>query len=171
MAHLTSKLHTCSFFSPDNDPITDKGFPKKTTNIQNKELTQEEDQSDSVKPFNPVNPTNPDEESGISTPENVKPSEARKDPSTMPLSKEGKKFVESHSGKPVNPVNPANLANPVNPLVDPNSGKPVKPVSSLRSQLERCQKEVKRTISGGNLISKTTKLKEPLVQTKSLPFR
>ena len=86
----------------------------------------------------------------------------------MPLSKEGKKFVESHTGKPVNPVN---LANPVNPLVDLNSGKSVKPVSSLRSQLERCQKEVKRTISGGNLILKTPKLKEPLVQTKSFPLR
>ena len=155
-------------FSTDNESSTDKGFPKKTTNTQNKELQHEEDQIDLAKPFNPDKPVNPEEESGISTPENVKPSEARKDPSTMPLSKEGKKFVESHTGKPVNPVN---LANPVNPLVDPNSGKSVKPVSSLRSQLERCQKEVKRTISGGNLISKTPKLKEPLVQTKSLPFR
>ena len=84
------------------------------------------------------------DESGISTTENVKPSEVKKDPSSIPLSKEGRKILESHSPKP----------------------RPV--VSSLRSQLERCQREVKRTISGGNLISK---IKEPLVQTKSLPIR
>jgi hypothetical protein len=40
---------------------------------------------------------------------------------------------------------------------------PLPPVSSLRTQLERCQREVKRTISGGNLMAK---IKEPLGQTK-----
>ena len=83
------------------------------------------------------------DESGIWTTANMKPSEVKKDPSALPLSKEGRKIFESHSAKP-------------------------KPVSNFRSHLERCQREVKRTISGGNLIAK---MKEPVGQTKSLPLR
>ena len=95
------------------------------------------------------------EESGISMPDNVRPSEVKKDPSVLPMSKEGKKTAESHSKQQQQ-------------LQLQHKGT----CSSLRSQLERCQKEVKRTISGGNLIAKVAaaKPKEPLSLTKSLPL-
>ena len=94
-----------------------------------------------------------DEESGISFTQNIKPSEVKKDPNTMPMSKEGQKVSESHcKTKPVSTEHKVTC-------------------SSLRSQLEKCQKEVKRTISGGNLITKTIKTKEANAHTKSFPLR
>jgi len=84
------------------------------------------------------------EESGISTPDNIKPSEVKKDPTVLPMSKEGKKTAESHSRQ------------------QQHKGT----CSSLRSQLERCQKEVKRTISGGNLVSISSTFHEKLLHAK-----
>ncbi len=40
------------------------------------------------------------DESGISTTGNLKPSEVKKDPRSIPLSKDGRKIAESHSPKP-----------------------------------------------------------------------